>query len=226
MELNRFQRIIRFKLTTSRWIVVLAVLGLYLSEIHISKAQNTFSDVAITNLHDGYLIVRFPTYTSKIDTLEAMLARTTDEKSKKKLNKIIHDTQAERDTFFNSYVRAFRSDYTFSKSAYIFDTDARNLNTASYYDMEGERISVGDLSESHLFYLYFERTEDSKIDAMVIYDRMQNKMRPPFPNEFAQGGLNLFFVKFSSKKFPAWRVGKMNKRLWKFYNEVKMNNQE
>jgi len=39
-------------------------------------------------------------------------------------------------------------------------------------------------------------------------------------------GLNLIIVKFSSKKFPAWRVGKMNKRLWKFYNEVKMNNQE
>jgi len=108
----------------------------------------------------------------------------------------------------------------------MFDTDARNLNTASYYDMEGERISVGELSESHLFYLYFERTEDSKIDAMVIYDRMQNKMRPPFPNEFAQAGLNLIFVKLSSKKFPAWRVGKMNKRLWKYYNEVKMNSEQ
>jgi len=225
MELKQIQRFIRFKLTTSRWISVCAILGLFLSGIHISKAQNTIPSVAILNLHQGYLIVRFPMHTSKIDTLNAMLARTKDESTKKKLEKILEDTKEERDTFFNQYVRAFRNNYTFSKSAYFFDTDARDLNTASYYNMDGERISVGDLSESNLFYLYFERTEDSKIDAMVIYDRMQNKVRAPFPNNFAQSGLNLIIVKISEKKFPEWRVGKMNKRLWKYLNEVKMDSE-
>ncbi len=225
MEIEEFQRIIRFKLTTSRWIAVFAILGLVLNGIHICKAQNTFADVAITNLHDGYLIVRFPTYTGKIDTLNAMIARTTDENNKKRLQKILDDTKETRDTFFENYVKAFRDNYNFSKTAYFFDTDARNLNTAAYYNMLGERIPIGEVSESKLFYLFFERTEDSKIDAMVIYDRELNKLRSPFPNNFAQAGLNIIIVKISDKKFPNWRVGKMNKRLWKYYNEVKMNSQ-
>jgi len=226
MELYRFQWHIRFKLTTSGWFQLCAIFGLFMSVIHISKAQGTLSDVSILNLHEGYLIVRFPTYKSKIDTLTSMVARSTDEGAKKRLQKSLEDTKAERDTFINSYTRAFRSEYTFSKNAYFMDSDARNLNTASYYNMDGERISVGDLSETKLFYLYFERTEDSKIDAMVIYDRMQVKLRSPFPNNFAQSGLNLFFVKLSTKKFPVWRVGKMNKRLWKYYHEVKMDNEK
>jgi hypothetical protein len=225
MELSRFQRNIRFKLTTSNWIVFWAVLTLALSEIHIIKAQGTFADLSINNLHDGYLIVRFPTYRGKIDTLSAMISRTTDESLKKKLQKSLDETKATRDTFFNQYVKAFKENYTFSKAAYFFDRDARDLNTASYYNLDGERISVGDLSESPLFYLYFERTEDSKIDAMVIYDRMQNKLRKPFPNNFVQSGFNFLFISISSDDYPGWRVGKMNKRLWKYYNEVKVSSE-
>ena len=225
MEFNRVQRNIRFKLTTSTWIVVCAVLGLVLSGIHIAKAQSAFADLAITNLHDGYLIVRFPTYQAKIDTLKSMITRTSDEGTRKRLQKSLDETIMERDTFFNQYTRAFKAKYNFSKVAYFFDKDARDLNTASYYNMDGERISVGDLSENKIFYLYFERTEDSKIDAMVIYDRMQNKLRSPFPNNFAQSGFNFLFIGISTHNYPSWRVDKMNKRLWKYFNEVKMNSE-
>jgi hypothetical protein len=87
--------------------------------------------------------------------------------------------------------------------------------------MQSEPISVGDLMEKPMFYLFFERTEESKIDAMVIYDRMLRKVPSPFPNNFAQGGLNLLIIKVSEKKFPSWRVKKMNKRFWKAYHELR-----
>jgi len=225
MELKRFQRNIRFKLTTSTWIAIGAILSLVLSEIHITKAQGTFADVSIHNLHDGFLIVRFPTYRGKIDTLTAMISRAKDENTKKKLQKSLDDTKATRDTFFSQYVKAFKENYTFSKTAYFFDKDARDLNTATYYNLDGEKISLADIDESKLFYLYFERTEDSKIDAMVIYDRKQNKLRKPFPNNFAQSGFNFLFISISSEDYPAWRIEKMNKRFWKYYNEVKINSQ-
>jgi len=225
MELKRFQRNIRFKLTTSTGIAIWAILSLFLSGIHITKAQGTFADLSIYNLHDGYLIVRFPTYRGKIDTLTAMIGRTTDENTKKRLQKSLDDTKATRDTFFNQYVRAFKEKYTFSKTAYFFDKDARDLTTATYYNWDGEKISLGDIDKSKLFYLYFERTEDSKIDAMVIYDQMQNKLRKPFPNNFAQSGFNFLFISISSDNYPSWRVNKMNKRLWKYYNEVKVDSE-
>jgi len=225
MDLKRFQRNIRFKLTTSSGIAIWAIFSLVLSGIHITKAQGTFADLSIHNLHDGYLIVRFPTYRGKIDTLTAMISRTTDEGTKKRLQKSLDDTKATRDTSFNQYVRAFKEKYTFSKAAYFFDKDARDITTATYYNWAGEKISLRDIEKSKLFYLYFERTEDSKIDAMVIYDQMQNKLRKPFPNNFAQSGFNFLFISISSDNYPAWRVGKMNKRLWKYYNEVKMNSE-
>ncbi|HEX5112650.1 MAG TPA: hypothetical protein VFV79_07375 [Saprospiraceae bacterium] len=226
MEFNRVKRNIRFKLTTSTGIAIWAIFLLFLSGIHITKAQSTFTDLAISNLHDGYLIVRFPTYQSKIDTLKSMIARSSDEGTKKRLQKSLDDTVTDRDTFFKQYTGAFKAKYNFSKAAYFFDKDARDLNTATYYNMEGERISVGDLSENQLFYLYFERTEDSRIDAMVIYDRMQNKLRPPFPNNFAQAGFNFLWIGVSTHNYPSWRIDKMNKRLWKYFNEVKMNSQQ
>jgi hypothetical protein len=224
MEMKRFRRNIRLKLTTSWGLSVCMILGLALSGIHIIKAQNTFSDVAIKNLREGHLLIRFPTYTAKIDTLNALIARSTDEGYKKRLQKLLNDTTADRDTFFKSYVAAFRENYTFSHAGYFFDIEARNLNTANYYTLQGDHIAPEDLNPSNTFYLYFERTEESKIDAMVIYDYDQNKMRSPFPNNFAQAGVNFLFLKFSSKKnFPSWRVEKMNKRLWKYFNDVKMN---
>lgn len=104
--------------------------------------------------------------------------------------------------------------------AYIFDYDARNLNTATYYNLDGERIAVADLSEKPLFYLYFERTEVDAQDALVVYNRNLQKIPAPFPNDFIRGGINVLFLKISNKKFPSWRVGRMNKQFYKYHADV------
>lgn len=184
-------------------------------------AQAAVPATAIMELKDGYLLVRMPTYKSKIDTLGAMTRRAQDPKDKARLEKQLQEAIAKRDTLLQDYVNAFKLNYHFSKVAYFFDYDARDLNTASYYNMDGERIAVGDLSEKKLFYLYFERTPESKMDALIIHDRFGGRIPNPFPNNFTQGGINFLFLKMSDKKFPMWRVGKMDKAFFKYYATVK-----
>ncbi len=223
METNRFMMNIRFKLTTSQQIAFLALLWLALSPLHITIAQNITSVNPINNLHEGVLIVRFPAYKAKIDTLHAMIDRSNDPGHQQRLQKLLQETMDTRDSTLMQYRKAFLTHYNFSKSAYYFDTDARDLNTASYYTMEGDQISVGELSEMPMYYLHFERSEGSRIEAMVVYDRMNKKVPPPFPNDFAQGGINLLIVKIAEKKFPDWRVKKVNKEFWKNYHAQQMN---
>ena len=175
---------------------------------------------AIKELKEGYLIIRFPTYRAKIDTLYAMSARTTDPKNKGRLQKELQQTIEERDTLFADYIEAFKTKYTFSKVAYIFDYDARDLNTAHYYNLDGESIAIADLSEGPLYYVFFERTQEDALDALVVYNRYMKKVPKPFPNDFTRGGINILFLKISDKKFPSWRVGKMNKRFNDFYISV------
>jgi hypothetical protein len=175
---------------------------------------------AIKELKDGYLIIRFPTYKAKLDTLNAISARTTDPKNKERMQKEIQQTIEERDTLFADYIEAFKTKYTFSKVAYIFDYDARDLNTARYYNLDGEQIAVADLSELPLYYVLFDRTDVDALDALVVYNRNMRKVPKPFPNDFTRGGINFLFLKISDKKFPSWRVGKMNKRFNDFYISV------
>ena len=184
-------------------------------------AQSAVPATAIMELKDGYLLVRMPTYKGKIDTLGAMTSRAKDPKDKARLEKQWQEAIGKRDTLLQDYINAFKLNYHFSKVAYFFDYDARNLNTASYYNMDGERIAVGDLSEQKLFYLYFERTPESKMDALIIHDRFGGRIPKPFPNNFTQGGINFLFLKISDKKFPMWRIGKMDKAFFKYYSFVK-----
>jgi hypothetical protein len=177
----------------------------------------------IKELKEGSLIIRFPAYRAKIDTLTAMASRTKDPKNKERLEKQLAETIEERDTLLADYVEAFKLYYDFSKVAYFFDYDGRDLNTATYHNLDGEHIAVADLSEKPIFYLFFDRTEDTKLDALSIYNRYLKKIPKPFPNEFTRGGLNFLFLKISDKKFPSWRVKKINKQLHMFWNETMAN---
>ena len=202
-------------------LLILLISTLSASYTFPAYGQNTSPAASIQELKEGYLIVRFPTYKSKIDTLTAMAARTDDPKNKERLQKQLTQAIEERDTLFADYIEAFKTKYDFSKVAYIFDYDARDLNTANYYNLDGERIAVADLSEKPLFYIFFERTEEDALDALVVYNRYLKKIPAPFPNDFTRGGINFLFLKISDKKFPSWRVGRINKQFYKYWEAVK-----
>ena len=201
-------------------VVIILCLWSALSPVLLSGQAMVDPANAIKELKEGYLIIRFPTYKSKVDTLTAMSARATDPKNKARITKELQQTIEERDTLWADYIEAFKTRYSFSKVAYIFDYDAHDLNTAHYYNLEGESIAVADLSEGPLYYVFFERTEEDALDALVVYNRNMKKVPKPFPNDFMRGGINILFLKISDKKFPSWRVGKMNKRFNDFYTAV------
>lgn len=176
---------------------------------------------AIRELREGTLVIRFPAYKPKIDTLTAMSARAKDPKQKARIDKQLQQAIGERDTLFAQYTEAFRTKYHFSEVAYYFDYDGRDLNKANYYHLDGHRLAVADLSEKPLYYAFFDRTEENKMDALVIYNRFLQKVPRPFPNDFTRGGINVLFIGISDKKFPMWRVDRMNKRLFAYWETYK-----
>jgi hypothetical protein len=178
---------------------------------------------SIKELKEGTLVIRFPAQKAKIDTLTSMAARTKDPDNKKRFEKELQQTIEERDTLVAHYVDAFKMKYDFSKVAYYFDYDGRDLNMAKYYNLDGEHIAVADLSEKPIFYLFFDRSEEMKMDALTISNRTLKKIPKPFPNEFTTGGINYLFVSLSNNTFESWRIKKMNKRLHMFWNDVMAN---
>ena len=222
MNISGGSLIIGYKLTTYKliWLLVVACVGFVFSAP--VQAQGSDPEEAIKALREGYLIVRLPTYRSKIDTLESMIRRSTNEMHTVRMKRILEETIETRDSLQQGYIRALKHQYQFSKVAYFLDYDAHNLNTAKYYNLDNEPIAIGDIMDKPLYYLFFERTADSKIEALVIYDRNRKIVPRPFPNNFSRGGLNFLFLKISAKNFPAWRVSKMQKQLIKYYNAVRM----
>ena len=185
-------------------------------------AQEGSKNIAemIRDLEQGYLVIRLPGFKNKIDTLDAMIARTNEGTSKNRLITLRKEAIEERDKIREDYIEAFQNHYDFSKVAYFMDYDSRDLSTAHYYSLNGSEIPHSELSKVPLFYLLFERTKESKIDALVIYDRDMEFIPPPFPNNFSRGGFNLIFISITSGKYAAWRVKKLNKKLHKFRDQV------
>ncbi|HUR30470.1 MAG TPA: hypothetical protein VMZ69_03505 [Saprospiraceae bacterium] len=192
-----------------------------LFSISLASISQTAQDPAkaIRDLKEGYLMVRFPAFKSKIDTLNSMLVKA-EGKSKSRLTLLRDEAVYERDTVRLDYISAFKNYYDFSDVVYFYDNESKNLQTAHYYNLDDKEISIREISNKPLFYLVFERTQDSKIDAIVIYDREMKQVPPPFPNNFTRGGFNFLFIKASEKSFPEWRVKKINKKFNKFWSQV------
>lgn len=174
---------------------------------------------AIKEMKEGYLIVRFPAFKNKIDTLHAMIS-TAEDPAKTRLNKLLAEALYERDSVRLDYLDAFKNHYNFSNVIWFYDFESKNLETAHYYLPDGRGTSIKGIRGYPKFYLLFDRTEDSKIDAMVITDEKMRPVPRPFPNNFSRGGLSFLFNKLSADDFPEWRVKKMNKKLHKFWSAV------
>ncbi len=206
---------------TYRPILLTGVILLSIHFLYPLTAQVPDPAKAAHDLREGYLLVRFPAYRAKVDTLNAMIQRAEDPDKKARLEKMLSETRADRDRQHEEYKQAFASEYRYSKVAYFYDFDAHHLQSTTYYLLDGMTILQEELAKYPLFYLHFERTSESRIDALVIYDQNGQKVPPPFPNNFSRGGINLIFLKIADRKFPAWRVEKMNKRMFRYLSELK-----
>src|SRR5687768_3026379 len=202
---------------------LLAVSGFFIFFLmNGSIAQDTLKDPveSIRELKEGYLVIRFPAFKNKIDTLTSMIARAEEGPSKKRLEIMKAKTIEERDSLQEDYIKAFQTHYKFSKVAYFMDAEARNLSSANFYSLDKSPITFKELNKLPVYYLIFGRTEESKIDALIIVDSHMKPIPSPFPNNFTRSGFNFLFITLAEDKFPEWRVKKMNKKLHKFYSAV------
>ena len=197
------------------WICLTVLSGL-------APLQAQDPDTAIHQLKEGILIVRLPSFKNKIDTLQNLLAKTAEGPQKKRLAILLSEAIEERDSTRADYMGAFRDHYNFSKVAFVMDHDFRDPERAAYFGTDGASLSTGSFRNVPIYYLFFERTDESGIDALVIYDREHRRIPPPFPNNFIQGGLGFLFISLEGKSFANWRVKKLNKKLRKFYKYARI----
>jgi len=194
-------------------LVILVASG-YQDRVQVPSVQ------AIRDLKEGVLIVRFPGFKAKIDTLTSMISRTEDENTKNRLQKLLDETIYERDTVRQDYIQAFGNYYDFSKVAYFMDFEAKDPENANFFSLEGSKLTFQEITKGPHVYLFFEKSEESKIDALVVYDKDKKIIPRPFPNNFTRGGFSFLFTKLSEQKFADWRVKKMNKKFHKFWEQV------
>ncbi|HZV68858.1 MAG TPA: hypothetical protein VFG10_04910 [Saprospiraceae bacterium] len=206
-----------YKITYLVWVCILTTNLLF-----TLQAQSVDPVLSIRELKEGFLLVRLPSSKGKIDTLQAMVSRAKDDKSRLHLQKMLNTAIEERDSLISDYTHAFRDFYHFSNAAYYFDYEGRDLRKTPMYKMDGSSLPKEEIGMKPVFYLYFERTEESHIDALVIYNVEGLRVPPPFPNNFTRGGINLLFLKIADRKFPAWRVERINKRLFKYWGENRL----
>lgn len=207
-------------LKTYKIVILTVIVVLSINSVHTIQAQTLDPGQAIRDLKEGFLIIRIPAYRAKIDTLQAMISRSGDSSTQARLQKLLNEAIGERDSLFSDYTKAFREEYNFSKVSYYFDYEGRHISAAHFYHLDGTPMPKDEFDLKRVFYLYFERTNESHIDALVIYDVEGKAVPAPFPNNFTRGGFSFLFAKLSDKKFPSWQVGKINKKLIKFWKEV------
>ncbi len=189
--------------------------------ISLPVASQTLEPVtSIRELRDGYLIVRFPSMKSKIDTLQSMARQATDPATKTRLEKVLNETTEQRDATIREYTDAFRTQYNFSKVAFFMDYESRDLSKAQFQTIEGKTVTWEQINTSPVYFLYFERTEESKIDALVVYNNEGKIVPRPFPNNFTRGGFSFLFLKFTERSIPDSKVKNINKRFYKFWEDV------
>ena len=92
-----------------------------------ARLNRAFS--AINDLKEGVLIVRLPSKANKIAEINKILSsKTLDQADRRRMNKILDSTIAERDTYNLEIINSFRSFYDFSAYRFMLDTATTHLN--------------------------------------------------------------------------------------------------
>ncbi|MEQ8703892.1 MAG: hypothetical protein RIC19_08220 [Phaeodactylibacter sp.] len=203
----------------------------------VLPAQDTQADAAsdpvtaIKNLRSGTLIIRLPSNRRKITALRDALENDQNNVQRQKwLEKELQATHEQTQTFNNNMYRAFQESYDFSDIRYTYDYFTPELKAGQFTghflnaDLEpDEGISLG---KKPVFILSFGRTNkdfSDGVEAMVVLGEQLKSPPPPFPyyqrlNDFQAFWGNLF-PRDDQNEWDALRlVGKLNGKLYKFYN--------
>lgn len=186
---------------------------------------------AIKDLRAGTLLVRLPSNQRKITALQDALEN--DDNSERRatwLQKELKATREGTSTFNNNMYRAFQEAYDFSEMLFTYDYFTPELKAGRF---RGHLLNAGlqpdssiTLDKQPVFILSFGRTSkdySDGVEAMVILGSGLKSPPPPFPYYQRLNDLQAFwgnlFPRPDQELFDAMRlVGKLNKKLYKFYN--------
>lgn len=210
----------------------LLALGTTLSAQDGMPAAVSAPVAAIQDLRTGTLIIRLPSNQRKIAALQDALEHgdNTDRRTRW-LVKELAATQEETRIFNNNMFRAYRESYSFSDVRFTYDYFTPELKAGNFkghlLNEDLEPDAAIDLEKKPVFILSFGRTSkdySDGVEAMVILGRQLKSPPPPFPyyqrlNDF-QKFWGSIFPREDQDEYDALRlVGKLNEKLYKFYNE-------
>ena len=191
---------------------------------------------SVRALKQGTLIVRLPSYQTKIDGLKDVLSSAgPDSPNRKRIEKQLEQTLADRQEFNQNIMEAFREAYNFSEVHFMLDTATATLKTGQlqgYFLNDNLETDPAIQLEGPIpyFILRFGSTSNMTTDGLeamvVMNDRFQD-MYKPFPyyqrlNDFAAVMGSIFPAPDQKKKDALRIVGKLNAKLHDFYQEARL----
>ncbi|MCB0546529.1 MAG: hypothetical protein KDD19_03020 [Phaeodactylibacter sp.] len=188
----------------------------------------------IKTLKGGTLIVRLPSSQAKANALKDILSSTSpDNPNRKRIEKQLEETLADRKEFNENMMAAFAEAYDFSNVYFMLDTATSSLKSGQiqgFFLNSSLEADPGIRLESTppYFVLRFGSTSDMTTDgveAMVIMNGQFEDLDKPFPfyqrlHDFAAVMGSIFPVPDQKKKDALRIVGKLNTRLHEYYMRV------
>ncbi len=201
---------------------------------HSKEEAARQSREAIHRLRNGTLIVRLPSQRAKIEALQDIIQNTpADNPRRKRLEKLLEQTLADKREFGENMMKAFQEAYDFSEVRFMYDTATSSLGSGKRDVFLDENLEVHpglSLDETPYFILGFGSTSTANersdgVEAMIIMDEDLEPLQSPFPyygrlNDFGAFIGSIFPAPGQKEKDALRIVGKLNDKLVGFYNKV------
>lgn len=191
---------------------------------------------SIEKLNGGVLIVRLPFYQTKIEGMKGILSSSgPDSPNRKRIEKQLEETLADRKEFNRNMIRAFREVYDFSEVFFMPDTATASLKAGQargFFLNDSLEIDAGIQLEgpAPYFVLRFGSTSDMTTDgveAMVIMNDRFEDLSKPFPyyqrlHDFTAFMGSIFPAPDQKEKDALRIVGKLNDKLHDYLGRVRL----
>lgn len=196
-------------------------------------AQDRSPAEYIRSLHEGTLIVKLPTRTTKINAMQKILDEPgIDKKQRARLEKLIAINREEAATFNRNMVLAFDSTFSFSKVRFTYDYHYDKLKNGQFDGIfldkklqEDASINPGNKPYFVLRFGNSKPTGSSGIEAMVLMNDRMEDLKDPFPHYQRLNDLAVFIGSIlpapeQDKRDAIRLVEKLDKKLYRFYQRV------
>lgn len=183
---------------------------------------------SIRTLKDGVLVVRLSSGSRKIESLEKLIARTTNEKDRLRYQVMLEKTVQETRNQNLWLMEAFEKNYRFSKVLFMSDTASVQLKSGTrqgiFLNNDLQTDPALSLEGNFRTAWYGENPTSGKSgEGITVADAQWQDLPEPFPFFTGRSSVRRMFEEFFNKATDqehfAKLVTKFNQRLQAFYGE-------